>query len=241
MSLVDLNYNFNIFETFALNAIKNGPIPKHIAVIMDGNRRFAKQNKLLTKEGHTFGFKKLCKFLAWSMALGIEEITVFAFSVDNFNRSEEEVEGLMKFCHKVMKHSNDFLKAGVSLRFVGDSDLLSLDLKETIQEAVKLTSNCKNIILNIAFAYSSRNEMANSVNFFLWNDSEKIDENSIQEKLYLKSKPNLVLRSSGESRLSDFLMLQNSEAILFFKKKLWPELGFFDLVGVIFLYQMCFL
>uniref|UniRef100_T1GY76 ditrans,polycis-polyprenyl diphosphate synthase [(2E,6E)-farnesyldiphosphate specific] n=1 Tax=Megaselia scalaris TaxID=36166 RepID=T1GY76_MEGSC len=136
----------------------------------------------------------------------------------------------MDISKDMFKYSKEFVKAGVSLRLIGDQHLLPSDLKEAIEKSIESTSHCKDFILNIAFAYGSRNEMTNAFKIILNQENKsKINKKLIQENLYLNSKPDMVLRSSGESRLSDFLMCQIYDGILFFEKKLWPEIRFMDL------------
>lgn len=241
MTLIELDYNFNMFERLAAKVIRYGPIPSHIAVIMDGNRRFAKKNNKSIKEGHESGFHALMRFIEWNLAVGIKELTVYAFSIDNFKRDNKEIANLMDLMESIAKRSEFFRKKGISLRVIGDKHFVSKKLLDLLKTAADDTKHCEAIILNIAFAYTSRIEITNAMRAVLkkevsWESVDDID--LIEANLFLKSKPELLIRSSGETRLSDFLMWQISKSVIIFTDRLWPELNFVNFISLILLYQL---
>jgi ditrans,polycis-polyprenyl diphosphate synthase len=215
------------YERLAVNIIKSGPVPNHIAFIMDGNRRFATKIHRRKSEGHAKGFEKLSECLQWCLELGIKEVTVYAFSIENFKRSAEEVDVLMDLARdkfeKMVEEQEKLMEQGICIRVIGNLSLLPLDIQKTIAKAMLMTKDNKRAVLNVAFAYTSRDEIANSMRTIL-NGVEKgeldvkdIDEHLIDECLYTRhcSEPDLLLRTSGESRLSDFLLWQVRMSRLF--------------------------
>ncbi|XP_020838859.1 dehydrodolichyl diphosphate synthase complex subunit DHDDS isoform X3 [Phascolarctos cinereus] len=161
-----------LLERFCANIIKAGPMPKHIAFIMDGNRRYAQKCQVERQEGHTQGFNKLAETLRWCLNLGIREVTVYAFSIENFKRSKNEVDGLMELARqkftRLMEEQEKLEKHGVCIRVLGDLQLLPLDLQELIAKAVQATRNYSKCFLNVCFAYTSRHEISNAVKEMAW-------------------------------------------------------------------------
>lgn len=211
--------NLNWYQRLAFNIIKGGPIPSHVAFIMDGNRRFASKSNIKKSEGHAMGFDKLSEVLQWCLYLGIKEVTVYAFSIENFKRSTEEVNTLMQLArekfNRLLEERDKLNERGVCIRVIGNINLLPADLQKTIAEAMILTRNNTEAILNVAFAYTSRDEMVNAVQTVVQGvDDQLIQPNDITEDvlsrcLYNKgSEPDLLVRTSGETRLSDFLLWQ---------------------------------
>ncbi|KAJ8931090.1 hypothetical protein NQ314_016040 [Rhamnusium bicolor] len=229
--------------------MKCGPIPNHIAFIMDGNRRFATKTKMQKSEGHSKGFEKLAECLQWCKEIGIKEVTVYAFSIENFKRSKDEVDTLMQLAkekfQKLFEEKEKIMREGVCIRVIGNLSLLSEDLRKLIAEAMLLTKDNNKAILNVAFAYTSRDEISNSIKTVV----EGIDENKIQisdineelisQCLYTNLSPNpeLLIRTSGEVRLSDFLLWQSSNTNICFTNVLWPEFCIWHFLGCIFKYQ----
>ncbi|XP_073871848.1 dehydrodolichyl diphosphate synthase complex subunit DHDDS isoform X7 [Macaca fascicularis] len=162
----------SLWERFCANIIKAGPMPKHIAFIMDGNRRYAKKCQVERQEGHSQGFNKLAETLRWCLNLGILEVTVYAFSIENFKRSKSEVDGLMDLARqkfsRLMEEQEKLQKHGVCIRVLGDLHLLPLDLQELIAQAVQATKNYNKCFLNVCFAYTSRHEISNAVREMAW-------------------------------------------------------------------------
>uniref|UniRef100_A0A673UYP9 Alkyl transferase n=1 Tax=Suricata suricatta TaxID=37032 RepID=A0A673UYP9_SURSU len=206
----------SLWERFCANIIKAGPMPKHIAFIMDGNRRYAKKCQVERQEGHSQGFNKLAETLRWCLNLGILEVTVYAFSIENFKRSKSEVDGLMDLARqkfsRLMEEQENLRKHGVCIRVLGDLHLLPLDLQELIAKAVQATKNYNN----------------------------DVSESLLDKCLYTNHSPHpdILIRTSGEVRLSDFLLWQTSHSCLVFQPVLWPEYTFWNLFEAILQYQM---
>lgn len=205
----------------AVSIIKCGPIPNHVAFIMDGNRRYATKSNLPSKtEGHVKGFSKLSEALQWCLDVGIKEVTVYAFSIENFKRSSDEVETLMSLARekftKLIEEKDKLLERGICIRIVGNLSMLPTDIQRQMAEAVLLTKDNKAAVLNVAFAYTSRDEITESLrnivkgvqdNKLLIDD---ISDSLIRKCMYTRKSddPELLIRTSGESRLSDFLLWQ---------------------------------
>lgn len=235
MSWIQEENKLTWFESFAINIIKCGPIPNHVAFIMDGNRRFATKSNMDKAEGHTKGFDKLSETLQWCLDVGVNEVTVYAFSIENFKRSKEEVDTLMRLARekfaRLLEEREKLNERGICIRVIGNLKLLPRDIQKTISEAMLLTKNNNKAVLNIAFAYTSREEITNSVKTIFegveQNELEVEDLNYalIDECLYTNkcSVPDLLVRTSGEVRFSDFLLWQVREISLkhkldFYKK-----------------------
>ncbi|XP_048206546.1 dehydrodolichyl diphosphate synthase complex subunit DHDDS isoform X2 [Perognathus longimembris pacificus] len=239
----------SLWERFCANIIKAGPMPKHIAFIMDGNRRYAKKCQVERQEGHSQGFNKLAETLRWCLNLGILEVTVYAFSIENFKRSKNEVDGLMDLARQkfssLMEEQEKLQKHGVCIRVLGDLHLLPLDLQGLIAQAVQATKNYNKCFLNVCFAYTSRHEITNAVREMAWGveqgllDSSDISESLLDKCLYTNHSPppDILIRTSGEVRLSDFLLWQTSHSCLVFQPILWPEYTFWNLCEAILQFQ----
>ncbi|XP_076868573.1 dehydrodolichyl diphosphate synthase complex subunit DHDDS isoform X2 [Brachyhypopomus gauderio] len=240
----------NLLERLFANILKAGPMPKHVAFIMDGNRRFARKRHVERQEGHTQGFDKLAETLRWCLNLDIHEVTVYAFSIENFKRSAEEVDGLMQLAKekflRLLEEQEKLEKHGVCIRVLGDLMLLPEDLQRLIAKAVVATKAHNKCFLNVCFAYTSRHEIANAVKEMAWGveqgllQSGDVSEALLSECLYTSSSPNpdLLIRTSGEVRLSDFLLWQTSHSCLVFQSVLWPEYSFWNLCEAILQYQL---
>lgn len=239
-----------LLERFCANIIKAGPMPKHIAFIMDGNRRYAQKCQVERQEGHSQGFDKLAETLRWCLNLGIREVTVYAFSIENFKRSKNEVDGLMELARqkftRLMEEQEKLEKHGVCIRVLGDLQLLPLDLQELIAKAVQATHNYSKCFLNVCFAYTSRHEISNAVKEMAWGveqgllDPSDVSESLLDKCLYTNNSPNpdILIRTSGEVRLSDFLLWQTSHSCLVFQPILWPEYSFWNLCEAILQFQV---
>lgn len=193
------------------------PNNKYIYIIIfTGNRRFARSKNIEKIDGHTRGFDKLAECLKWSLDVGIKEVTAFAFSIENFKRSDKEIKDLMTLATYKFEdflQENDKLKEnGVRLRVIGDLSLLPLKLQTVVSKTVLETEKNDKLFLNIAFAYTFRNELVFAVKQIVGTnqtlDSCDINLKLIKSSLHLQTMPDLLLRTSGENRLSDFLMWQ---------------------------------
>lgn len=223
-------------------------LPRHIAIIMDGNRRYAERRRLHRQEGHRIGFDKLKELLNWMLDMGILNISVFAFSIDNFNRSDDEVDALMSLAtekFKVLLNDLDVVhKYKVKILVTGRLELLPDEVRTAAQQLMDATREYSNHVLNICFAYTGSYDIAQAVH----RASSTIDSQhsasttcrEIEGSLLTAGMPavDLLLRTSGETRLSDFLMWQSSDAHLVFIDTLWPDLSFWHLARVIFDFQV---
>jgi len=242
-------YQYSWLERLAINVIKVGSIPRHVAVIMDGNRRFAKQSGVATIQGHSKGFDKLAETLQWCRELGVKEVTVYAFSIENFKRDEKEVEALLNLAKEKFKilvsEEEKLKKHGVRVKIIGNISYLPQDMQDIVRKAEKITELNSEATLNVAFSYTSREEITHAVSEAckMINKGElkpaDIDQDLLERLMYTShsSKPDLLIRTSGETRLSDFLLWQASSSITYFTPVLWPEFSIWQLLVGVFFYQ----
>lgn len=207
-------------QRLSLMVLRTGPIPRHIAFIMDGNRRFAVKSKMGKAQGHSKGFDKLSEVLQWCLDMGVQEVTVYAFSIENFKRSKEEVDGIFDLARdkfrRLLNEKDKLMELGIRVEVIGNLDLFPSDIIETIAEAMTETRDNDRAVLSVAFAYTSRDEITHSIETILKGvqrdeiDTKDIDEELISRCLYTKNRPDpeILIRSSGETRLSDFLLWQ---------------------------------
>ena len=239
----------SFLERFCMNVLRCGPIPRHVAFIMDGNRRYAKKFNLQTIDGHRQGFDRMTLMLEWCLQLGVEEVTVYAFSIENFKRPQEEVDKLMTFAkemfEKLIQEKDKLNETGKSVRVFGDLSLLPEDIQRLVADIVLSTKHNTPKVLNICFAYTSRHEISTALNELrICVQNGLILESDITETLISKflytnhsSEPDLLVRTSGEVRLSDFLLWQTSYSVIAFANVLWPEFTIWDLFSLILYYQ----
>ena len=237
------------YHKYIRSILKSGPIPEHVAFIMDGNRRYAKSKNLKTLQGHTEGFDKIGYVLKWCQELGVKQVSCFAFSLENFKRKKQEVDDLMNLARdkfKVILDKKDKLdKYGVCIRFVGDLKRLPDDLQQVINQLHSQTKSNSKCYLNICVAYTSRFEMMEGIKLLAEGvQNNQILSSDIDEYLFSKSlkisKVDLLVRTSGEIRLSDFLMWQNSFSLFSFVKNNWPDLTTWNFYLAILFYQQAY-
>ncbi|MCQ2976576.1 MAG: polyprenyl diphosphate synthase [archaeon] len=243
------NFLYKIYEKNLLRKLDPNRMPKHVAIIMDGNRRYTKiQGNMEVTRGHELGVDTLEKVLDWSIDLGIEIVTAYAFSTANFNRSDEEVEGLMNLFIKNFKRivSHEKIhKNKVKVKVVGRTDLLPDSVREAIAEAEESTAMYEERLFNLAIGYDGRLELVDAFKKIAKEVKEgaieidDIDEELVNNNLYTEglADPNLIIRTSGEERLSGFLLWQSSYSELYFCDSLWPELRKVDYLRAIRDYQ----
>ena len=217
-------------------------VPKKIAIVLDGNRRYAKKIGLQPWKGHEFGVKKLESLFKWCIDLGIKELTLYCFSTENFKRSKKEINYLFDLFWKEFEKirlGNSIFKDKVKVNVIGRLYTFSKKMKNAMLEAVERTKNNKALTVNFAMAYGGRQEITDAVKKVI-NDVQKnklnpkkINEATITNNLYLKSDPDLVIRPGGEKRISNFLIWQSTYSELFFIDKLWPEFTKKDLMRCI--------
>ena len=201
---------------------------------MDGNRRWAKDNNLPAFEGHRHGYDKMKDAGDWCIKRGIKTLTVYAFSTENWNRAEEEVSYLMDLLHLgLTKEISQFMERGIRLKIIGSRGRLSDKLVKAIDEAEEFTKNNDKGTLNIALNYGGRLEIVEAVKKVLAGgvDPKDIDEKIISDNIWTagQADPDLIIRTSGEQRLSNFLTWQSVYSELLFVKSPWPAFSEKDL------------
>lgn len=212
--------------------------PKHIGIIMDGNRRYAKQHTMNSLKGHDAGAKKLEDLFEWCLQFGVEELTLYAFSIENFKRPKQEVDYLMQLFKQEFERIYSKDKIDERIKFIGRLEMFPSDVYSAMQKLIEKTKK-NNFPVNFAMAYDGRTEIVDATKkiALLVKEGklspESIDEKIIEEHLYLKSKPDLIIRTSGEQRISGFLLWQASYAEFYFSKKMWPEFGINDFLDAI--------
>lgn len=227
-------------------AIDYDRLPAHIGVIMDGNGRWAKKRGLPRSAGHSAGAEALKKIVTECNKMGIKYITVYAFSTENWKRPKEEVDYLMNLLMDYLKNAETTLAGeNVVIKAIGSRKELSNELCEQIKKTEEFTKNNDGIVMNIALNYGSREEIVNSVKKICKNvcdgkcSIDDIDSQMISDNLYTVSQPDpdLIIRTSGEERISNFLLWQLAYSELWFTKKLWPDFSVNDLHTAILDYQ----
>jgi len=215
---------------------------KHIGLVLDGNRRLAKRLMAKPWKGHEWGAKKVEKLFDWCKELNIREITLYVFSVENFNRPKEELDHLMNLFRKEFKKLLEdprIYKNKIKVSFAGRIQMLPEDLQEILKELEQKTKNHDQYKVNFAIAYGGRAEIIDATKKIAQKvregklEIEDINEDLFMQNLYLSSEPDLIIRTSGEQRTSGFLIWQGSYSELYFCKKLWPEFEKEDLIEAI--------
>lgn len=200
-------------------------IPHHLGIILDGNRRWAKEKRLPAFEGHRRGLEKVKKVVEWCQEKGIKMLTLFVFSTENWKRSKGEVGYLMKLAKKAMTSDlKELSKHDIRIRVIGNRQRLPKDIQKAVSEAEKETQYNKKMVLNFALSYGGRGEIVEAVKNIIKNKvpPEKINEKLISENLWA-SDLDLIIRTGKEQRLSNFLIWQAAYSELYFLKKYWPE------------------
>ena len=240
---------YTLYERVLWRQIHDGPKPHHIGLIVDGNRRFAKSKGLSdTSEGHTAGSDKLEEFLRWCWRLEIKIITLYGFSVENYSRSPEEVDYLMDL---IMRKLREFqvdpvIKSErVKVRVIGRRSDLSPEMNKEIDAVEKLTEDHDRFQLNIAISYGGRAEIVDAVKTVANEVKDgKLDVDAIDEKTFAKDlytdgipDPDWIIRTSGEGRLSGFLLGQSAYSELYFTEVYWPAFRMIDFWRAVSIYQ----
>jgi undecaprenyl diphosphate synthase len=228
------------------DTINSDNLPKHIAIIMDGNGRWAKQKGYLRAFGHENGTKSVRVTVETCAKLGIDNLTLFAFSTENWNRPKLEVDLLMELLINSLKKELKTLQDNnIRLNSIGNLDLLPKSAQKKLEEVIETTKDNSRMVLTLALSYGSREELINAVK----NISDKvknniisidsIDESIINQHLYTRNLPevDLLIRTSGEHRISNFLLWQIAYSELYFTDVLWPDFKENDLYEAIISYQ----
>ncbi|CAI9777686.1 unnamed protein product [Fraxinus pennsylvanica] len=258
----------NHMRRLLFRVLSTGPIPNHIAFILDGNRRYAKKQNLGEGMGHRAGFVTLMSLMKYCYELGVKYVTVYAFSIDNFKRRPEEVQSLMDLMLEkiegLLKEESIVNQYGVRVYFVGNLKLLNAPVRDAAEKVMKATANNNKSILLICVAYTSTDEITHAAQEAIdekWGEIQESSKASIaqngeisQEKhegnrtikvadierhIYMgvAPDPDILVRTSGETRLSNFLLWQTSTCLLYSPKALWPEIGLRHLVWAVLNFQ----
>ena len=239
------------YEYLLWNQVKRGKMPEHVAVILDGNRRWALSKGLNLFDGHLEGAKKAEKFLDWCRELGgIKTVTLYIFSTENFRRPKEEVERLMSLMETYLKslsESRYVYENKIRVKVLGKVELLPQTLQDLIKKLEKSTEKHDKYYLNLAIAYGGRAEIVDAVKAIVSKvvkgkiSPEKLDEKTVEEHLYTGFLPNphpdLIIRTSGEERLSNFLLWQAAYSEFCFLDVYWPGFRKVDFLRAIRVYQ----
>lgn len=218
-------------------------IPKHIGIIMDGNRRWARKNGVSSVLGHKKGYQKLKQTANWCFDEGVKILTVWAFSTENWNRSKFEVNYLMKLIQYGLKNDvNEFHEKDIRLNIIGNFSKLPKKLVIGLNEAMEATKNNKKGILNVGLSYGGRQEIIDVIKKAITKkiNPDEIDDKKVDSLLYTAGLPDpeMIVRTSGEQRLSGFLPWQGAYSELMFIKKLWPDFNKNDVKSIIKEYNL---
>lgn len=226
--------------------IDQNNLPVHIAIIMDGNGRWAKQHAMGRIRGHKKGAQAVRTTVTACREIGIQYLTLFAFSSENWGRPNEEINALMSLLNDYLdKEASTLQKQEIRLTTIGDTDRLYLPVKEKLLEVKKLTEQNRKMVLNLALSYGSRDEITFAVKKMISANREgnlgldDIDTDTVGRYLYTNNipDPDLLIRTSGEYRISNFLLWQMAYTELYFTDVLWPDFKKEDLLKAIAVYQ----
>jgi tritrans,polycis-undecaprenyl-diphosphate synthase [geranylgeranyl-diphosphate specific] len=241
---------YKVYEKWLRYQVKNDVKPEHMAIILDGNRRWASERTLNPWLGHEKGAEKVEQLLDWCLKLDVKSITIYAFSTENFRRSMSEVKEIMRIADEQFRKvltDERIHKNKVRVKVIGRVSLLPKSLQQLIMDVEKATQNYDEHFLNIALAYGGRAEIVDAARKIAEKvhmgelNPEKIDEQTFEQYLYTshmsKQDPDLIIRTSGEERLSGFLLWQSAYSELFFLDVYWPDFRFIDLLRAVRVYQ----
>jgi tritrans,polycis-undecaprenyl-diphosphate synthase [geranylgeranyl-diphosphate specific] len=238
----------SVYERVLLDQIKGGDIPGHIGIITDGNRRFAYSNGMTTNEGHIRGKEKLEEVLEWSMEVGVSILTVYGFSTENFKRDQGEVDFLFRLINDAfvdLLEDKRIYENNIRVKVIGEVRSLPEYLQNTIAEVENRTKGFRKFRFNLALGYGGREEIINAIKrMYLDVEKGKLTIDSITETVFRKylydstvPDPDLIFRTSGEERISNFLLWQSAYSELYFSDVNWPELRKIDFLRAIKSYQ----
>ncbi|MCX8021337.1 MAG: polyprenyl diphosphate synthase [Syntrophorhabdaceae bacterium] len=242
---------YYFYERLLLNEVKKKDIPTHIGLILDGNRRYAIEKGFNNVTmGHKVGAQKLDEVLNWCSELGVKIVTIWVLSTENIHREKKELEALLKVIEEKigeLTQSSVIKKNGFRIKAIGNIDILPQSLKETIKKAEEATESHKNHVLNIAVGYGGREEIVEAVKKAIMSKktesisvlAESITTEDIASHLYTNGipDPDLIIRTSGEIRLSGFLLWQSAYSEFYFCDALWPAFRKIDFLRAIRSYQ----
>ncbi len=241
---------YKLYEKWLWYQVKNGVKVEHIAIILDGNRRWASENELNPWLGHKKGAEKVEQLLDWCEKLDVKFVTLYAFSTENFRRSPQEIAEIMKIAEEEFRKlltEERIHRNKVHVKVIGRVNLLPENLQQLIAEVEKATEDYDNQFLNIAFAYGGRAEIVDAAKMIaekVMDGELKLDdvnESVFEKHLYTahlpKQEPDLIIRTSGEERLSGFLLWQSAYSELAFLDVYWPDFRLIDLLRAIRTFQ----
>lgn len=264
------SYVGNFLRRCLFGVLSVGPIPHHIAFIMDGNRRYSKKYNLEDGAGHKLGGIAIISMLKYCYELEVKYVTIYAFSIDNFKRRPEEVNTLMELLKQTtedsLKEQSIINQYGVRIHFVGDLKLLDNSVRLTAEKAMAATASNSRAVLLVCIAYTSTNEIMNAVEESCkekWDELRILDScgsaygltdyvgngdmkeknfislTDIEGHMFMKvaPSPDIIIRTSGENRLSNFLLWQSAHSILYSPSVLWPEIGLCHLIWAVLTFQ----
>ena len=215
-------------------------LPKHVAIIMDGNGRWAKKQMLPRIIGHNNGVKTVKKIVELTRKLNIQVLTLYAFSTENWQRPEDEVSAIMALLKTYLKSElATMIKNGISFRVIGDISRMSKEIQEELKKVIDKTKYMKGLVLNIALNYGSRQEILRACKTLIDRGIKNPTEQDFSDSLYTKGlpDPDLLIRTSGEKRLSNFLLWQIAYTEIYVTKTLWPDFTEEDFYKAIIDYQ----
>ena len=235
-------------QTIFINILKTGPIPNHISFVMDGNRRYAKTHNLPLKEGHRAGADAMMRVLDCCFRLGVQNITTYAFSIENFSRKPEEIEtifSLLKYKLALISNENQFCDMhNVRVKIIGNKSYLPQDILQDIEQVEERTKHHTKHVLFIAFPYTSRDDIWYATDRIISkvNDGEitidEINEDLFQNNFYYDedaTNVDILVRTSGHTRLSDYMLWQcHQDSVIEYPNTLWPDYRFFSAWWTIF-------
>jgi tritrans,polycis-undecaprenyl-diphosphate synthase [geranylgeranyl-diphosphate specific] len=239
---------YRLYERRLIREIRGGIKPRHLAVILDGNRRFAKEKAMDHVWGHEKGYENVEKLLKWCLELDIKELTLFAFSTENFDRTPEEVEALMdllvRACHRIAEDP-EIHQNRVRARAIGRVQLLPERLRESIRHMEESTSRYDGFNLNVAVSYGGRAEIIDAIKGISRKvlegalDVEQVTEETVGQHLYREDMPDadMIIRTSGEMRLSGFLLWQSAYSELYFAEAYFPAFRKVDFLRALRIFQ----
>ena len=220
---------------------ENLVIPEHIAIIMDGNGRWAKKRGLPRNAGHAAGSKTFKEVARYCNKIGVKYLTAYAFSTENWKRPADEVEGIMNILRDYLKDSKNYVKENIMLSFIGDRDTLPADIQELMRTAEYDSRNATGLKCYLAINYGGRDEIVNAVKKIAAEGINPADitEDTVSQHLYTSSypDPDLIIRPSGEQRLSNYLIWQSAYSEFWFSDVLWPDFGSKDIDAAVLAYN----
>lgn len=249
--LLSLAGVYKAYEKWLMQQVKHHPMPEHIGIILDGNRRWAWERELTPLAGHLMGAKVGEEVLSWCLDYGIKTLTIYTFSTENFTRPSEEVKAVLKIVEEEARKLGKDKRLHthrVRVKTLGRIDLLPESLRDTLVQLENETQSYDGHFLNVAIAYTGRAEIVDATKKIVEDFGQgqfslkQIDEDLFHKYLYTAHLPNpnpdLVIRTSGEERLSGFLLWQSAYSELVFVDVYWPEFRRIDFLRAIRLYQM---